>query len=97
MTLASKTLAIVGYGQFGQFIHTLQQQHCPEWKTVVVTSQARNDIQKVTLAEAAQCDVVIVCVAINRYEATLKELAPLLRPETIVVDVATVKEITEKA
>lgn len=95
MPVEPKTLAIVGYGQFGQFVHSLQQQYAPELKTVVVTSQAREDVSVVTLAEAAQCDIVILCVPIGRYEATLAALAPHLQPQTVVVDVATVKEVTE--
>lgn len=92
-----RSLAIVGYGQFGRFVHQLQQKFCPDIETVVVTSQNRDDVRVVSLAEAGQRDVVLVCVPIHRYETTLRELRPHLRADTIVVDVATVKEVTEQA
>lgn len=92
-----KTLAIIGYGQFGQFVHGLQQALCPEMDTVVVTSQTRDDVRVVSLAEAAQCDVVVLCVPIHQYETTLATLGPLLDPQTVVIDIATVKEVTEQA
>lgn len=92
-----RTLAIVGYGHFGQFIHTLQKNFAPAVETVVVSSRPHPGVTRVSLAEAAACDAVVLCVPIATYEATVAELAPLLRPHTIVVDVATVKEVTEQA
>jgi prephenate dehydrogenase len=90
-----RRLAIIGYGQFGQFVHTLQRRYAPEWETVVVTTQSRTDITVVDLVTAAASDVVVLCVPIHRYEDTLRNLSSHVATGTVVVDVATVKGTTE--
>lgn len=90
-----KTVGIVGHGPFGKFIETLVRRFVPEAEVFVYTRSATVDNEHYhTLQTVAACDVVFVTVAIRAYEAVLAELAPLLRPETMVVDVATVKTHT---
>lgn len=89
------TVGIVGYGHFGKFLHELAKRFFP---TIVVRVYSRRaavdgetffDIQTVS-----QCDVVILCGAIHEYEAQLRQVLECALPETIIVDVATVKKHT---
>lgn len=87
-------IGIIGYGSFGQFVHTLAEQYFPE-ATVSVFSRSRSDDTVFrSLSDVAQSDVVLLCVPIAAYKDWLEKVVPLLGPQTILVDVATVKEYT---
>jgi len=88
------TIGIIGYGSFGMFVHELVRRFYPE---AIVRVYARkgdaNDLFR-PLSEVAQCDMIFLSVPIRRYEEVLDQLVPLLKPDSVVVDVATVKEYT---
>lgn len=88
------TIGIIGYGSFGQFAHELVKHYAPESSVRVYARTKAEDALFRPLAEVARSDLVLLCVPIHAYEAILNELVPLVGPETIVVDVATVKEHT---
>ena len=44
--------------------------------------------------EAAGCDAVILAVPISAYQETLSRMRPHLRPNSVVIDIATVKKHT---
>jgi len=88
----SLTIGLIGYGHFGAFLHLLAQRFLPEASCKVYARRQQPDGQLFfPLAEVAACDVLILSVPISAYEATLAEVAPLLGPQTVLVDVATVK------
>ena len=90
------TIGIVGNGRFGKFLVTLIARFLPTMSVRVYSRRNDSDGQKFfTLAETAAADVVILCGSIASYEEQLRSIKPYLRPETIVVDVATVKSYTE--
>jgi prephenate dehydrogenase len=87
------TFGIIGYGQFGAFVAELLARFVPEAPVYIYSQRHAADGQKFyTLTEAAACDVVILCCAISEHERTLLEVLPHLRPDSILVDVATVKK-----
>lgn len=87
------TFGIVGYGQFGTFVAELLERFVPEAEVRVFSHRHKPDSETFfTLAETASCDVVILCCAISEYEAVLLEVLPHVRPDSILVDVATVKK-----
>ena len=47
-----------------------------------------------TLEETCDVDALILCSPIHAYEQTIRQIAPHIRPDTILVDVATVKGYT---
>lgn len=82
-------LAIVGFGAFGQLI----ARHLRHYLPLVVCDPLNrpNDLRQVDLAGAAESDIVVLAVPLPQLERVLHELAPRLRPGTIVIDVASVK------
>lgn len=88
-------IGLIGYGRFGR----LTVQHVsPDFEVVVHTRnrEKASDIreaggQLVTLDEACAREIVILCVPISAMQATLKQIAPLLKPGTLVMDVCSVK------
>lgn len=89
-------IGLVGYGRFGR----LTVRHLsPDFEVVVHTRNVdkENDINEaggrlVSLNEACARKIVVLCVPISAMQDTLKQIAPLLAPKTIVADVCSVKE-----
>lgn len=90
-----KTVGIVGYGNFGAFVHLLAQRFVPHVEVRVYSRRTDPDSQLYfSLPEVCACDVVVLCGAIREYEEQLALVLEHTTPETILVDVATVKEHT---
>lgn len=89
------TLGIIGYGAFGKFIHELAKKHLPH---VPVRIHSRNNPVDsetfFTLEETCATDIIIPAVPIATLKKTFAAIAIHARPETIVVDIATVKSYT---
>ncbi len=88
-------IGLIGYGRFGKLT---VENLAPDFKVVVHTRNTNKskDIaaaggRLVSLAEACTQKIVILCVPISATQATLKKIAPLLQPGTIVADVCSVK------
>jgi len=91
------SIGIVGYGHFGQFLAALAERFFPEVTVKIYSRRAEVDTQTFfSLEEVAVCDVVILCGAIKEYEEQIKTAVKLSLPETIIVDVATVKKHTSE-
>lgn len=91
-----KTFGILGFGNFGRFM----AKHLAGRFELVVSDQPGNDISEAAaalgvkpgpLAEAAGCDIVVLCVPVQHLEELLKTVAPHIRPDALVLDVASVK------
>jgi prephenate dehydrogenase len=86
------TIGIIGYGSFGAFLDVLIAGLASSAQVKVFSSRSKPDGTKFfTLEEVAQSDAVILSVPIHAFEDTLVKVLPLVRPDTVVVDVATVK------
>ena len=91
------TVGIVGHGAFGALLETLIRRFAPSVVVRIYSSRQKSDsIRFFSLADTALCDVVILAVPIHAFEETLLKILPLIRKETVIVDVATVKEYTTK-
>lgn len=88
-------IGLIGYGRFGRLMVQNLTPDCP----VVVHTRNRDkqtDIaaaggRLVDLDEACRQDTVILSVPISAMRAVLKQIAPKVRPETLIVDVCSVK------
>ena len=92
-----KTVGIIGYGHFGSFVHQLVERFFPDIEVRVYSR--RQDPDGSTFfshADTAQADIVVLCGAIREYEEQLKSVLAVAPPETIIVDVATVKKHTSE-
>lgn len=89
------SIGLIGYGHFGAFLHALAQRYLPEAKLKIHSGRRRPDgLLFYPLQEVAACDAVVLAVPISAYGETLARIAPHLGPDTVVVDVATVKQHT---
>lgn len=88
-----ETIGIVGHGSFGKFIEQLAERFLPE-VTVKIFDRTHTPGQGkfVSFPEVAKCQVVVVAVPIRAYAEIINTLVPVLGEDSIVVDVATVKE-----
>jgi len=84
-----KTVGIIGHGAFGALVETLLKRFAPSIE--VRAYDTKKGKSSATLAEAAACDAVVLSVPIAEFEHTLTEVVPLTRPDTVIVDVSTVK------
>ena len=88
-------IGLIGYGRFGRL--TVQNLSAKFDISVFTRStDKKEDIEQaggklVSLEAACAQKVVIVCVPISAMQETLKQIAPLLKPDAIVVDVCSVK------
>ncbi len=92
--MAEKTLAIIGFGQFGQFM----VPHLRDHFDLRVTNRSDKsavaralNLPYVTFEEAAEAEVVVLCMPVQNMEATLERIAPRLRDDVLLLDVASVK------
>ncbi len=90
-----QTVGIVGYGHFGQFVALMISELAPDVTVKVHSARfAADAITFFSLEEVAACDAVILCGAIRDFEKQVVAVVPHLGPQTIVIDVATVKLMT---
>ncbi|SNT75126.1 prephenate dehydrogenase [Paracoccus seriniphilus] len=82
-------LAIIGFGAFGRLIARHLRPHLSV--CVCDPHHRSNDLPQVDLVVAASCDIVVLAVPLSQFETVLQQIAPHLRPGTIVMDVASVK------
>tara|TARA_B100000508_G_scaffold102982_2_gene81380 strand:- start:4193 stop:4921 length:729 start_codon:yes stop_codon:yes gene_type:complete len=89
------TVGIIGYGHFGRFLHLEGNRFFSEVDTRVYSRRATPDFDTFyDFQTVAQSDVVILCCPIREYEETLQEVLKHALPETVIIDVATVKKHT---
>lgn len=91
------TVGIVGYGNFGKFLHELGQRFFPNVEFRIHSRRAEVDNQTFfDIKTAAQSDIVFLCDGISEYEERMKAVLEHALPETIFMDVATVKKYTSE-
>lgn len=84
-----KTIGVIGFGRFGQFLVEKLSPH------FAIKAYDKNTIKpelQTTLADVAQSDFIFLAIPLSAYRDVLTELKPLLRPETVVIDICSVKE-----
>ncbi|MBI5226529.1 prephenate dehydrogenase [Candidatus Micrarchaeota archaeon] len=90
-----KTVGIIGFGNFGQFAASHLKEHLD-----VSVSDAHDvsiaakkiGVKAVSLEQAASCDIVILAVPVQQMETILSQIKPHVKPDAIVIDVASVKQ-----
>lgn len=90
-----KSLGIIGFGQFGRLAAKILAPHFDIKVTDVAEgSEAYARAQGyafTSLAEAGACQIVVVAVPVVAMRGVFTELAPILAPGALVVDVGSVK------
>jgi prephenate dehydrogenase len=88
------SIGIIGFGAFGQLIAGHLRPHCPILVFDVVPDVARAEELGVSIASfeaVAECPIVVLAVPVSQMRAVVGDLAVRLRPETLVIDVGSVK------
>ena len=83
-----KTIGIIGFGSFGKFLAEKLSSHA---KVMVYGQGEQQNSWSASLEDVARADYVVLAVPLDAYEAVLGLLKPYLRPETVIVDVCSVK------
>ena len=92
-----RSIGIIGYGNFGACVETLLKRFAPSVQIRVYSLDREPDGKLFFSIDAvAACDAVVLAVPIVAIEETLEKLLPLMRPDGVIVDVATVKVHTAK-
>ncbi len=91
------TVGIIGYGNFGKFLHELGQRFFPQIEFRVHSRRSEPDGETFfDLKTAAQSDIVIISAGIAEYEERMVAVLEHAFAETILIDVATVKKHTSE-
>ena len=89
------SVGIIGYGDFGKFIHTLAGKVSDEVQVKVFSRRAEIDNTVFFKhEEVCACDVLFLTVPIHSFEKVLEQAVPHVGENTIVFDIATVKTHT---
>lgn len=85
-----KSIGIIGYGQFGQFMYGHLRKHFD----VLVYDQDHTlatDSPVATLKEVCKCDLVVFAVPMQALEEACKESQKLIKESIYIIDVTSVK------
>ncbi len=90
-----KSVGIIGYGHFGKLTEELVARFAPGIDVHIFSPGAEPDEKKFfSLEEVSSSDAVVLAVPISQYENVLRHILPSLRPQSTLIDIATVKEYT---
>ena len=93
-----KKVGIVGYGSFGSFAHTLFTVLIPQTQVKVYSSRHEPDgVNFFSFEEVCSCDALMLAVPIRAYEEVIEKIAQHIQPDTVVLDIASVKKTTIEA
>lgn len=87
-------IGIVGQGGFGTFLRSLMPADCQ-----VITYDSAPKLgasASTTLDEVLDVDVLIPAIPLSSYNDFFSQIADKLRPETLVIDVCSVKTVPER-
>ncbi len=89
-------VGIIGFGRLGRLISKYMSQDFTLF--VHDLHDYKKEIEEIgatpaSFEEVCQCPIVIPFVPMSTFENTIKQMAPLLKKDTLVVDVCSVKEM----
>lgn len=84
-----KSLGIIGYGHFGKF---LCEKLSPHFDIKVFSVSGKDNPWSASLEEVARCDYLVFSLPLAKHAQVCEQVKPLLRPETVIVDVCSIKE-----
>lgn len=87
MCAEKTTVGLFGFGGFGQLI----AEHVSPHAELKIHDPYTSVLGGVSLAEAAQCDVIILAVPVSEIRVICQDIADFVNPGALVVDVGSVK------
>lgn len=86
------TIGIIGYGNFGSFLHEMLRRYRPDIEVRVFSSHHKEDNATFfPFADVCTSDALVFAVPIHAFEGVLEKVLPHRGKQTVIVDVATVK------
>lgn len=88
-------IGIIGFGRFGKLASRYLSQDydvCVHTRAEKASEISSTGARAVSLAEACKQRIVIPCVPISIFKDFLKDIAGLINPDALVIDVCSVKE-----
>ncbi|MBI2442945.1 MAG: prephenate dehydrogenase/arogenate dehydrogenase family protein [Candidatus Levybacteria bacterium] len=88
------TIAIIGFGRFGQLLVKVLLKHSKANLTLVTskkTTLSHKNLAVASIKKLREADVIIPCVPISSFESVIKQIAPLIKKGAVIVDVCSVK------
>ena len=93
--MAKQSLGIIGLGAFG----TLMAKHLAPHFSLVLHDAHKNPAKLAktlkaktgTLEQTCAASIVVLAVPVQKFEAVLRQIQPLLKPKTLLIDVGSVK------
>lgn len=93
--MQKQSLGIIGVGAFGEF---MLKHVIPYFNVSVYDSQrdlsvisATYNLKVGTLSEVSACDIVVLCVPVNKLALVVDEIKGLVKPGQLVIDLCSVK------
>jgi prephenate dehydrogenase len=83
-----KTVGIIGFGSFGRFLAEKLSSHA---KVYVYSASGKANSWTASLEEIAACDFIVPAIPLESYESAFNELSGHISPESVIVDVCSVK------
>lgn len=85
-----KNIAIIGYGRFGSLLAEMLKKD-GEIHIISRTKVKNRNYKKIDYKDLKNMDWVILAAPISAFLSVIKKIAPLLKPEALVMDVCSVK------
>lgn len=90
-------IGIYGLGRFGLFWAEQLARHFSVCAFSRRLHRAPIGVRMVSERDVARCPVVILCVAISAIEEVVDRIAPIIGPNTLVMDTCSIKDFAAKA
>ena len=88
-------IGIIGFGRFGKLVADYLARDLEVFvynRSGKSSEIVKTGAQPTSLETVCQQDIIIPCVPISTFIDNLKSIAPLLKPDSLVIDVCSVKE-----
>jgi prephenate dehydrogenase len=87
-----KSIGIIGSGRFAGLLKNIFKQHLSGTKLMIYSRSHRPDRKLFfQLNEVCQAELIIPCVPISAFQEVLRQIRPIISPESTVMDVCSVK------
>lgn len=95
-----QTIGILGMGSFGSFLAGMLR-HQTDNRIIAFDHHAFKSVEGVEISATIEdlvghADVLVLCVPLSSYDTVLPQIKSHLRPETLLIDICSVKMIPEE-
>lgn len=86
-----RTVSIIWYGAFWQFVHTIFTTYFPDTEVLIYSHSNGTNPWYASWEKVCTCDIIFPCVPISQFETTIHAMLPHLSAKSIIFDICTVK------